>query len=130
MPTSDTPASSTALPGRLAATSSGLLAGAAALATGELAAGFVAKWQSPVVSVAEAVIDSVPRSVKEFAIETFGENDKIALVVGILAFSVVFAAILGLLGRRRPLIPTIGFAAFAAVGMWASQHATGARCPL
>lgn len=126
MSTSETPASSTALPGRLAATSSGLLAGAAALATGELAAGFVAKWQSPVVSVAEAVIDAVPRSVKEFAIETFGENDKIALVVGILSFSVVFAAILGLLGRRRPLIPTIGFAAFAAVGVWASQTATGA----
>ena len=125
MPNSTTPASSTAVPGRLAATSSGLLAGAAALATGELAAGFVAKWQSPVVSVAEAVIDAVPRSVKEFAIETFGENDKIALVVGILAFSVVFAAILGLLGRRRPLIPTIGFAAFAAVGVWASQTATG-----
>ncbi len=124
MPTSDTPAS-TALPGRLAATSSGLLAGAAALATGELVAGFAAKWQSPVVSVAEAVIDSVPRSVKEFAIETFGENDKIALVVGILFFSIVFAAILGLLGRRRPLIPAIGFAAFAAVGVWASQTATG-----
>ncbi len=126
MPTSDTPESLTALPGRLAATSSGLLAGAAALALGELAAGFVAEWQSPVVSVAEAVIDAVPRSVKEFAIETFGENDKIALVVGILSFSVVFAATLGLLGRRRSLIPTIGFAAFAAVGVWASQTATGA----
>ncbi|HQZ34088.1 MAG TPA: molybdopterin-dependent oxidoreductase [Ilumatobacteraceae bacterium] len=126
MPTSDTTESSTALPGRLAAISSGLLAGAAALALGELAAGFAAKWQSPVVSVAEAVIDAVPRSVKEFAIETFGENDKIALVVGILSFSVVFAAILGLLGRRRPWIPTIGFAAFAAVGVWASQTVTGA----
>ena len=125
MPTSDTLESRRALPGRLAATSSGLLAGAAALATGELAAGFVADWQSPVVSVAEAVIDAVPRSVKEFAIATFGENDKIALVVGILAFSVVFAAILGLLGRRRPLIPAIGFGAFAAVGVWASQTATG-----
>ena len=125
MPTSDTPASSPALPGRLASLSSGLLAGAAALATGELAAGFVAKWQSPVVSVAEVVIDAVPRSVKEFAIETFGENDKIALVVGILSFSVVFAALLGFLGRRRPVIPTIGFAAFAAVGVWASQTATG-----
>ena len=126
MSTSTTPASSTARPGRVAATSSGLLAGAAALAVGELAAGFVAKWQSPVVSVAEAVIDAVPRSVKEFAIKTFGQNDKVALVVGILAFSIVFAAVLGLLGRRRPLIPPIGFAAFAAVGVWASQTATGA----
>lgn len=126
MPTSETPAHSTAVPGGLAAASSGLLAGAAALSIGELAAGFFAKWQSPVVAVAEAVIDAVPRSVKEFAIETFGENDKVALVVGILAFSVVFAAILGLLGRRRPLIPALGFAAFAGVGVWASQTATGA----
>ena len=76
--------------GRMAGAATGLLAGAAALATGELFGGFVAKWQSPVVSVAEAVIDSVPRSVKDFAIETFGEDDKIALVVGILVFSVIF----------------------------------------
>ena len=119
------PTARPALPGRVAAITSGLLAGVAALATGELASGLVADWQSPVVSVAEAVIDAVPRSVKEFAIETFGENDKIALVVGILVFSTIFAMLLGLLGRRRPGVPVVGFAAFACVGVWASQRFPG-----
>jgi hypothetical protein len=124
-PTADEAIESAPLPGRWASAASGLLAGAAALATGELFGGFLAKWQSPVVSVAEAVIDSVPRPVKDFAIETFGEDDKIALVVGILAFSIVFSAVLGLVGRRRPPIAAAGFGVFALVGVWASQRFPG-----
>ncbi|MDO9176342.1 MAG: hypothetical protein Q7V62_16160, partial [Actinomycetota bacterium] len=113
------------VPGRGAGMSSGLLAGAAALATGELVGSFAANWQGPVVSVAEAVIDAVPRPVKDFAIETFGEDDKIALVVGILVFSVIFSMVLGLVGRRRPRIAAAGFGVFAAVGVWASQRFPG-----
>ena len=63
---------------------------------------------------------------KDFAIETFGEDDKVALVIGILAFSVVFAAVLGIVARHRLRLAQAGFAAFAAVGMWASQQAVGA----
>ncbi|HAP74564.1 MAG TPA: molybdopterin-binding oxidoreductase, partial [Acidimicrobiaceae bacterium] len=74
-------------PSRRASAVAGVLAGASALATGEFVGGLRASWQSPVVSVAEAVIDAAPRPVKDFAIETFGEDDKVALVVGILAFS-------------------------------------------
>ena len=118
-------ATRTGRPSRTASAASGLLAGAAALATGELFGGFVAKWQSPVVSVAEAVIDSVPRPVKDFAIETFGEDDKIALVVGILVFSVIFSAVLGIVGRRRPVAAASGFGVFALVGAWASQRFSG-----
>jgi DMSO/TMAO reductase YedYZ molybdopterin-dependent catalytic subunit len=125
MPISSQPASRTAVPGRLASTASGLLAGAAALATGELVSGFAADWQSPVVSVAEAVIDAVPRSVKEYAIETFGKNDKVALVVGILVLSTLISLLLGLLGRRRPVVPAVGFLVFAALGVWASQQIPG-----
>ena len=102
------------------------MAGAAALGVGELVGGLRASWQSPVVSVAEAVIDAVPRPVKDFGIRTFGQNDKVALIVGILAFSVVFAAILGLVARRHLRVASAGFVAFAAVGVWASQQLVGA----
>ena len=112
--------------GRLLAAASGLAVGAAALGVGEFVAGLRSSWQSPVVAVAEAVIDRVPRPVKDFAIETFGEDDKVALVIGILAFSIVFAAVLGIVARRRLRLAQAGFAAFAAVGMWASQQAVGA----
>ncbi|MDP2292515.1 MAG: molybdopterin-dependent oxidoreductase [Actinomycetota bacterium] len=124
-PSGGAPAVVEVVPGRGAGMSSGLLAGAAALATGEFVGSLAASWQGPVVSVAEAVIDAVPRSVKDFAIETFGEDDKIALVVGILVFSVVFSLVLGLVGRRRPRLAAAGFGAFAAVGVWASQRFPG-----
>jgi DMSO/TMAO reductase YedYZ molybdopterin-dependent catalytic subunit len=113
-------------PRLLPAAASGLVAGAAALGVGELVGGFRASWQGPVVSVAEAVIDAVPRPVKDFGIRTFGENDKVALVIGILVFSVIFGAVLGVVARRRLPIAAAGFVAFAAVGVWASQQLVGA----
>src|SRR6476661_3779833 len=111
---------------RLPAVVAGLVAGAAALGAGELVGGLREDWQSPVVGVAEAVIERVPRSVKDFAVERFGTNDKLALIVGILVASVIFAAVLGLVARRRPLAAAAGFVVFAAIGMWASQQPVGA----
>src|SRR5204863_455663 len=75
----------------------GVVSGAAALGGGELVAGFVSGWQSPVVGVATAIIDRVPRPVKDFGIRQFGRNDKQALIYGILIASVLFAMVLGLL---------------------------------
>src|SRR4051794_40485982 len=114
-----------AVPSRRAAALAGLVAGAAALAVGELVASFRGDWQSPVVAVAEAIIQRVPRSVKDFGVERFGTNDKLALIVGILVFSVIFAVALGLIARRRPLLADGGFVAFALVGVWGSQQAVG-----
>lgn len=50
-------------PGRLAGATAGLVAAAAALGLGELVAGLVTGWPSPVVAVAEAAIDLAPGSV-------------------------------------------------------------------
>ena len=111
---------------RMPAVAAGIVAGAAALGAGELVGGLRENWQSPVVGVAEAVIERVPRSVKDFGVERFGTNDKLALVVGILVFSVIFAAVLGLIARRRPLIGAAGFVAFALVGVWGSQQPVSA----
>ena len=108
---------------RPAAVIVGVVSGAAALGAGELVAGFRGNWQSPVVGVAEGIIERVPRSVKDFAIEQFGRNDKLALIIGILVFSVVFAAVLGIVARRRPIVAMAGFVLFALVGMWGSQQA-------
>ncbi|HAS10439.1 MAG TPA: hypothetical protein DCS55_07970, partial [Acidimicrobiaceae bacterium] len=59
-------------------------AAVAALGTAELAAGMVQTWRSPVVAVAESVIDRSPSSFTRFGIRTFGTNDKAALIIGIL----------------------------------------------
>jgi DMSO/TMAO reductase YedYZ molybdopterin-dependent catalytic subunit len=103
-----------------AAALAGLVSAGVALGAGELTAGIDDRLASPVEAVAGEVINRVPRSVERFAIETFGTNDKLALVVGILAFSAVLGAVLGVASRRRPRVGTLGLAAFAAAGVLAS----------
>ena len=112
--------------GRTTAVASGLVAGATALGIGELFGSFRQGWQSPVVGVAEGIIERVPRSVKDFGVRNFGTDDKRALVIGILAFSVIFAIVLGLVARRRPAVAIGGFVAFAVVGVWGSQQPVNA----
>jgi DMSO/TMAO reductase YedYZ molybdopterin-dependent catalytic subunit len=108
-------------PGRVAAAVAGVVSAAAALGAGELVAGLDGRLTSPVESVATKTIDSVPLSLERFAIETFGKNDKLALVIGILVFSVILGAVLGLLSRRRPLMGTVGLAVFALFGVVAAR---------
>ncbi len=106
--------------GRLRAAVGGLLAAGVALGVGELVAGLDSRLRSPVEAVATEVIDRVPKPVERFAIETFGSNDKLALVIGILSLSAVFGVLLGLAARRRPLVGTVGMGAFGLLGVVAS----------
>jgi DMSO/TMAO reductase YedYZ molybdopterin-dependent catalytic subunit len=103
-----------------AAAVAGVAAAALALGTGELVAGLDPRLRSPIEAVATEVIDRAPRPVERFAIETFGTNDKLALVIGILALSAVFGAVLGIVARRRPLAGPAGMAAFGLLGVLAS----------
>ena len=91
-----------------------------ALGVGELAAGIVQGWRSPIEAVAESVIDRSPSAVTRFGIETFGTNDKVALIVGILVIIAIAAPLLGIAARRRPLVGPIGFAVFGVAGVAAS----------
>lgn len=100
----------------------GLVAAGLGLGAGELVAGLRQAWRSPVVSVGDRVIDQVPPPVKDLAIEWFGTNDKVALVVGIVVILALVAAGLGLatLRQRRPGVGVTGAAAFGVVGAWAA----------
>jgi DMSO/TMAO reductase YedYZ molybdopterin-dependent catalytic subunit len=104
----------------------GLLAAASALAVGELVAGTSDRLTSPVISVGNRVVDAVPRQVKDFAIETFGTNDKIALLVGIYSIAAILGLVLGVLAARRFWIGAAGIVAFGAVGVWAAGEEVGA----
>ena len=75
----------------------GLLAAATALAVGELVAGLVLEAHVAGDLGRQPGGGRRPRQVKDFAIETFGTNDKKALLIGIYSF----AAIFGLGPRRR-----------------------------
>jgi DMSO/TMAO reductase YedYZ molybdopterin-dependent catalytic subunit len=123
------PPEADAEPGRggiAAAALAGLASAGLALGTGELVVGLEARLRSPVEAVASEVIDRAPRSVERFAIETFGTNDKLALVVGTLALSGLLGLVFGVVSRRRPLVGTLGFAGFAALGALAALAAPNA----
>ena len=112
-------------PSRLRGAAAGLLAGAVALAIGELVAGIGRSQRSPVIAVGDLVIDAVPRSVKDFAVDRFGTNDKTALLVGIYAVVAVVAAVLGVRSVKRFSTGAAGIAAFGAVGVFAATQEIG-----
>lgn len=105
---------------RLAAAASGMLAGATALAVGHVVAVVVAPAASPLLAVGSTLIDLAPQPVKAFAIATFGESDKIALLVGIAATLVVLAAVVGLVARERPRLGSLAVGAFGLMGVGAA----------
>jgi DMSO/TMAO reductase YedYZ molybdopterin-dependent catalytic subunit len=106
--------------GGLLAGLSGLLAAAVALGVAELLAGLVGPASSPVVAVGDAVITLTPEPVKAFAIRTFGENDKIALIVGTLVLIALLAVVIGLVAVRRLPVGQAGIALFGLVGVLAA----------
>ncbi|MEU9321419.1 molybdopterin-dependent oxidoreductase [Streptomyces sp. NPDC048295] len=95
---------------------SGILAAFTALAVAELVAGLVRPAAGPVTVVGGAVIDRTPAAVKDFAIRTFGENDKTVLQLGILAILALFALGLGILALSHRRAGAAGVLLFGIVG--------------
>ncbi|MFF0558082.1 molybdopterin-dependent oxidoreductase [Streptomyces sp. NPDC004266] len=96
--------------------SAGLLAAFTALAVAELVAGLVRPAAGPVTVVGGAVIDRTPAPVKDFAIRTFGEDDKGVLQLGILAVLALVAVALGMLGMSHRRAGAAGVLLFGIVG--------------
>ncbi|WP_369132093.1 molybdopterin-dependent oxidoreductase [Modestobacter sp. I12A-02662] len=94
----------------------GLVSAAVALGVAELVAGLVGPSSSPVVAVGDVVITLTPEPVKAFAIATFGEQDKVALVVGTLVLLALAALLLGLGSLRSARLGVAGIGAFGLLG--------------
>ena len=103
----------------------GAVAGGAALAVSELAAGVFASLPSLISGVATFVIDIVPPPVKDLAIELFGTADKVALAVGIVAVTLALGYTAGRAFPFRPAVIPAVFVSFGLVGALAA-----ARTPL
>ncbi|WP_396642106.1 molybdopterin-dependent oxidoreductase [Microbacterium sp.] len=85
----------------------GIVSAAVFLAVAELLALLFARGGSPLLAVGSFVIDIVPQPFKEFAIATFGEYDKIALLVGLGLAVLIASAIAGVLELVRPPLGAI-----------------------
>ncbi|TQS39964.1 molybdopterin-dependent oxidoreductase [Cryptosporangium phraense] len=98
----------------------GVSAAVAALGVAEPVAAGIGRGSSPVVAVGLAFIDLVPRPVKDFGIETFGQNDKVALLSGVFVILAIFAVVCGVVSLRRRLLGAAGVALFGVVGVVAA----------
>lgn len=94
----------------------GLLAAFTALGVAELVAGLVRPAAGPVTVVGGAVIDRTPAAVKDFAIRTFGEDDKTVLQLGILAVLALIALALGVMSLRYRRTAAAGVLLFGVIG--------------
>ena len=100
------------------------LAGAAAAALGigvsEAIAGVIAGATSLVDAIGQVVIDLQPPGAKDFVVEIFGTNDKLALEIVVTLIALALGAAFGILAARRFLFGALGFAAFGVVGFLAA----------
>jgi DMSO/TMAO reductase YedYZ molybdopterin-dependent catalytic subunit len=94
----------------------GVLAGAVAIGTATLAAGLIGTGTAPVLAVGGAAVDASPEWLKRFAIDTFGTDDKTALLLGIGIVLTVAAIVLGIMSLRRPRAAVAGLVGLGAIG--------------
>jgi DMSO/TMAO reductase YedYZ molybdopterin-dependent catalytic subunit len=99
----------------------GVLSALAVLATAEVVAVFVSASSSPFFAVGQLAIDLAPAWLKETMIALFGTGDKVALFVILGVVVVAFAALAGVLERRRPPIGVAVLVLFSAVAVVAVQ---------
>ena len=125
-PTADAPddgeaasAAPTPIPASLAAVA-GVLSAGLALGTGELLSGISGRIPSLVTRVGDIVIDNVPGSIERWAIDTFGTNDKPALIIGITIISLLIGAGTGIAASRRFQAAWTVFGAFGLIGALAA----------
>ncbi|MET9323409.1 molybdopterin-dependent oxidoreductase [Streptomyces sp. NPDC003038] len=109
---------------------SGLLSGYTALAVAELVASLVRPQAGPVTVVGGAAIDRTPAPVKDFAIRTFGESDKLVLQLGILAVLGLLGVVLGIVSLRYRRAGAAGVLLFGVIGAAAALSRPDTQGPV
>ncbi|MCJ0906567.1 molybdopterin-dependent oxidoreductase [Rhodococcus sp. ARC_M6] len=99
---------------------SGVVAVAVVLGVGELVALPINPDSSPFYAVGATTVDRTPAWAREFAIHTFGTNDKPALFIGMSILIVLLGAVAGLLERRRRPIGSVILGVLGVVGVYAA----------
>jgi DMSO/TMAO reductase YedYZ molybdopterin-dependent catalytic subunit len=98
----------------------GVLSLGAALALGQLVAGLLNNSEAaPYLAVGETFIDHVSAPLKEFAVRSFGADDKAVLLAGMGVVLLGFGVLAGLLARRRPQPGLVLATVLGAVGIFA-----------
>ncbi|PKW14598.1 molybdopterin-dependent oxidoreductase [Saccharopolyspora spinosa] len=106
--------------GRAVAILISVLAVCAALGAGHLVAAVVEPNASPYLAVGNTAIDLTPEPIKAFAIRTFGEADKMVLLLGMSVVIAGLAVFGGLVSQRSAWPGLVLFAVFGGLGIAAT----------
>ncbi len=98
----------------------GVAAAATAIALGEVVSAFTGPASAPALAVGSAAIDLTPTPLKEYAIRSFGTNDKTVLLGGIYLTLAALAVLAGLVAVRWRWAGAAVFVAFGGLGAWAA----------
>lgn len=110
----------------------GLVAGLLTIGVATILAGGAARLgltdgqPAPISAVGAAFIDRTPPWLKDFAVATFGTNDKRALLIGTIVVLALVCAALGPVARRWTMAGLVGFAVLGAIGIGAVLSRPGA----
>ncbi len=110
----------------------GVAAGAITVAAAELVAAILERsgnaggTPSPVIALGGAFVDRTPPWLKDFAVSTFGTNDKAVLLTGIGVVVTALAAAAGMLAARRRVAGLLVVVALAAIAALAVLSRPGA----
>jgi DMSO/TMAO reductase YedYZ molybdopterin-dependent catalytic subunit len=102
------------VPAALAALA-GVAAAAVVLSVAELVGAFFTARATPLIALGSTFIDFTPPWLKDFAVATFGTNDKAALFVGMGLTILVLACVLGVAAYRRWALGAAGVLFMGAV---------------
>lgn len=107
----------------------GIIAAGLVLGVAELVGAFFRASATPVIAMGSTFIDFTPSWMKDFAIETFGTNDKLALLVGMGVTIALLAAVLGIVAYRRWVLGAAGVLLMGAIILAAVLTRAGASLP-
>ncbi|MDQ0767702.1 DMSO/TMAO reductase YedYZ molybdopterin-dependent catalytic subunit [Pseudarthrobacter defluvii] len=93
----------------------GVVAAAVVLAVAELIGAFFTARATPLFALGSTFIDFTPPWLKDFAVTTFGTNDKAALFVGMGLTIAVLACVLGVMAYRKWALGVLGVLFMGAV---------------
>ncbi|WP_194826496.1 molybdopterin-dependent oxidoreductase [Nocardia sp. XZ_19_231] len=93
----------------------GIVAAALVLGVAELVAVFTGAGSAPAYALGATVVDHTPDGIREWAISTFGTNDKAVLFVCMGIVALVVAGIAGVAERTARPIGSVAFAVFGVV---------------
>jgi DMSO/TMAO reductase YedYZ molybdopterin-dependent catalytic subunit len=115
--------------GLLSGAAAGIIAAAFGVAAAELFAAVTRPGAGPLIVVGGAVIDATPTPVKEFAVRELGTHDKPVLLASIGLVLALFAAVVGVAGRRYRWAVPAGAGLLGVAGAGAALSRPAATAP-